>query len=210
MASHTGKIRLLIVDDHPMLRAGVAAVISVQPDMQLVGEVSTAEEGVACFRSLRPDVTLMDIQMPGMGGVEAIGQIRAHSPDARILVLTTYAGDAQALRALRAGAAGYLLKSSLRRELVDAIRAVAEGRRALAPAVAQEIALHAGAEALSDREVGILQQVAGGKANKEIARALAISEDTVKSHLKNIYGKLGVDDRAHAVAMAIKRGIIFV
>ncbi|MEW5687892.1 MAG: response regulator transcription factor [Pseudomonadota bacterium] len=202
------RIRLLIVDDHPMLREGVGAVIAAQTDMQVVGEASSAEEGLTLFDALRPDVTLMDIQMPGMDGVEAIERIRAGTPDARILVLTTYAGDAQALRALRAGAAGYLLKSSLRRELIDAIRAVHGGQRAVAPAVAQEIALHAGGLALSDREIMILRQVADGQANKEIARALSISEDTVKSHLKSIYSKLDVDDRAHAVAVAMRRGII--
>lgn len=198
----------MIVDDHPMLREGVDAVIGAQPDMELVGEASSAEEGVELFTQLSPDVTLMDIQMPGMDGVEAIEHIRARAPDARILVLTTYAGDVQALRALRAGAAGYLLKSSLRRELIDAIREVHGGRRAVAPTVAQEIALHAGAETLSDREIMILRHVANGQANKAIAQALSISEDTVKSHLKNVYAKLGVDDRAHAVTVARQRGIL--
>ena len=202
------RIRLLIVDDHPMLREGVSAMIATQPDMLVAGEAASAEEGIDLFRSLRPDVTLMDLQMPGMNGIEAIGRLRAEAPEARFLVLTTYGGDAQALRALRAGAAGYLLKSSMRRELVDAIRTVHAGGRAVAAAVAQEIALHAAGETLSDREIAILLQVANGQANKQIAQTLSISEDTVKSHLKSIYAKLDVDDRAHAVATAIRRGII--
>lgn len=206
--STTKRIRLLIVDDHPMLREGVGAVLAAQPDMELVGEASTAEEGVALFRALQPDVTLMDIQMPGMDGVQAIELIRSEAPNAHILVLTTYDGDAQALRALRAGAAGYLLKSSLRRQLIDAIRAVHEGRRAIAPAVAQAVALGSLGPLLSDREIAVLERVAQGLANKDIARSLSISEDTVKSHLKNIYSKLGVDDRTHAVTVANRRGII--
>lgn len=201
-------LRLLIVDDHPMLREGVGAVIAAEPDMRVVGEASTAEEGIARFAELRPDVTLMDLQMPGMDGVEAIARIVAMTPTARILVLTADAGDAQALRALRAGAAGFLLKSSLRRELISAIRAVNEGQRAVAPKVAQEIALNAAAPALSGREIDILLRVANGESNKAIARSLSISEDTVKTHLKSVYAKLGVDDRAHAVTVAVRRGII--
>ncbi|MFC3711240.1 response regulator [Sphingoaurantiacus capsulatus] len=202
------KIRILVVDDHPMLREGVVAIVSSEPDMHVVGEASSGLEGIELFRQLGPDVTLMDLQMPGMDGVEAIERLRAEAPNARFLVLTTFAGDTQALRALRAGAAGYLLKSGLRRELIDAIRAVHSGCRAVAPAVAQEIALHAAEEPLSDREVAVLIEVANGRANKEIARALSITEDTVKSHLKSIYAKLGVDDRAHAVTVANRRGII--
>lgn len=201
-------IRILIVDDHPMLREGLAAVIANETDMALVGEASSGEEGVECFRSLQPDVTLMDLQMPGMGGIGAIASIRAESPDAKILVLTTYAGDAQALRALRAGAAGYLLKSSLRAELTNAVRAVYQGERAVTAPVAHQIAIHAATEPLSDREISVLEKVALGFANKEIGRALEIGEETVKSHLKNIYAKLNVDDRAHAVAVANRRGII--
>ena len=206
--TNPAEIRILIVDDHPMLREGIAAVIANESDMALVGEASNGEEGIERFRTLQPDVTLMDLQMPGMDGIEAITAIRAETPDAKILVLTTYAGDAQALRALRAGAAGYLLKSSLRVELMDSVRAVYQGQRAVAAPVAHEIAIHAATEPLSDREISVLKQVALGRANKEIGRALTIGEETVKSHLKNIYAKLNVDDRAHAVTVASRRGII--
>jgi len=207
-STNPAEIRILIVDDHPMLREGIAAVIANESDMALVGEASNGEEGIERFRTLQPDVTLMDLQMPGMDGIEAITAIRAETPDAKILVLTTYAGDAQALRALRAGAAGYLLKSSLRVELMDSVRAVYQGQRAVAAPVAHEIAIHAATEPLSDREISVLKQVALGRANKEIGRALTIGEETVKSHLKNIYAKLNVDDRAHAVTVASRRGII--
>ncbi len=201
-------IRILIVDDHEMLREGVASVIERQEDLLVVGEARTGREAVDQYRLLQPDVTLMDIQMPDMDGVAAIEVIRQDWPNARILVLTTYSGDTQALRALRAGAAGYLLKSSLRRELLDAIYAVHEGRRAVAPEIAQEIAVHAAGDAISERETAILREVANGMANKEIARALRISEDTVKTHLRSIYSKLDVDDRTHAVIVASRRGII--
>ena len=207
-STNPAEIRILIVDDHPMLREGIAAVIANESDMALVGEASNGEEGIERFRTLQPDVTLMDLQMPGMDGIEAITAIRAETPDAKILVLTTYAGDAQALRALRAGAAGYLLKSSLRVELMDSVRAVYQGQRAVAAPVAHEIAIHAATEPLSDREISVLKQVALGRANKEIGRALTNGEETVKSHLKNIYAKLNVDDRAHAVTVASRRGII--
>lgn len=207
-STNPAAIRILIVDDHPMLREGIAAVISNEDDMVLVGEASSGEEGIELFRVLKPDVTLMDLQMPGIDGIEAITRIRAENPDAKILVLTTYAGDAQALRALRAGASGYLLKSSLRVELMDSVRAVHQGERAVAAPVAHQIAIHAATEQLSDREISVLEQVALRLANKEISRALDIGEETVKSHLKNIYAKLNVDDRAHAVTVANRRGII--
>jgi DNA-binding NarL/FixJ family response regulator len=201
-------IRVLVVDDHPMLREGVAAVLALQSDMVLVGEAENGAEAVARYRDLRPDVTLMDLQMPGMNGLEAIEAIRAEFPAGRIVVLTTYAGDVQALRALKAGAVGYLLKGALRRELLDTIRNVHAGRRHLQPEVAHEIALHAIDDALSDREIHVLRLVAAGRANKQIAWDLSLSEDTVKAHLKSIFAKLDVADRTHAVTVAAKRGMI--
>jgi DNA-binding NarL/FixJ family response regulator len=202
------RIRVLLADDHPMLREGVAAVLRNQPDMEVVGEASDGMEAVEGFLRLQPDVTLMDLQMPRMDGVEAIARIRAESPQARVIVLTTYAGDVKALRALRAGASGYLLKSTIRNDLVEAIRAVHGGGRHLPPDVATSIALHAVGEALSEREVAILTLVAGGNANKQIAWKLSMSEDTVKTHMKSIFTKLGVSDRTHAVTVAARRGII--
>lgn len=201
-------IRILTVDDHPLLREGIAAILGLQPDMQLVGEAEDGMQAIKSFRELRPDVTLMDLQMPILNGVEAIGRIRKDFPDARIIVLTTYAGDVQALRAMRAGAAGYLLKGALRRDLLDAIRAVHGGRRYLSPEIAQQIALHSSEDSLSEREIGVLRLVALGKANKEIAGELSVSEDTVKAHLKSIFAKLNVGDRTQAVTLALKRGII--
>ncbi|WP_448662929.1 response regulator [Sphingomonas sp. CJ20] len=202
------RIRILIADDHPMLREGVSAVIEMQADMEIVGEAEDGEEAIARYEQLRPDITLMDLRMPGTSGVTAIEAIRRKHPDARIIVLTTFTGDAQALHALRAGASGYLLKSSLRRDLLDAIRSVHAGRRHLQPEIAADIALHAIDDALSPREIDILQLIAGGNANKEIARALQLSEDTIKSHIKSIFAKLYVSDRTHAVTVAARRGII--
>jgi DNA-binding NarL/FixJ family response regulator len=201
-------IRILVVDDHPVLRDGVAALLENQTDMVLAGEAGNGSEAVERFRQLRPDVTLMDLQMPGMNGVEAIGAIRAVNPQARIIVLTTYAGDAQAVRALKAGAAGYLLKSSLRTELIDAIHDVHRGQRHVHREVAGEIAMHVADEPLSEREVAILRLVSVGQANKQIASKLGLSEETVKGHLKSIFAKLDVADRTHAVTMAVRRGII--
>lgn len=204
----TKPIRIMIADDHPILRDGVAALLAGEPDMLLVGEASDGAEAVHSYGALRPDVTLMDLQMPGMGGVAAIRAIRDEYPRARILVLTTYDGDAQAAEALRAGAAGFLLKTALRRELLDTIRTVHAGRRYVPAAIAQEIALHAGDEALSEREQAVLALVARGLANKEVAWELGVAEDTIKTHLKNIFGKLGVSDRTLAVTTAIRRGIL--
>jgi DNA-binding NarL/FixJ family response regulator len=201
-------IRILTVDDHPLLREGIAAILGLQSDMQLVGEAEDGAQAIKIFRELRPDVTLMDLQMPILNGVETIARIRKDFPDAKIIVLTTYAGDVQALRAMRAGAAGYLLKGALRRDLLDTIRAVHGGRRYLSPEIAQQIALHSSEDSLSEREIGVLRLVAMGKANKEIAGELSVSEDTVKAHLKSIFAKLNVGDRTQAVTLALKRGII--
>jgi len=201
-------IRILTVDDHPLLREGIAAVVEGQSDMELVGEAANGLEALQVFRDCRPDVTLMDLQMPEMGGVDAIGAIHREFPDARIVVLTTYQGDAQALRAFKAGASGYLLKSMLRRELVDTIRSVHAGRRRIPPEIAAGIAEHASDDALTSREIEVLRQVADGNGNKRIAHLLRISEETVKAHMKNILAKLAANDRTHAVTIAVRRGII--
>ena len=201
-------IQILVVDDHPVLREGVASILEDRTDMVVAGEACDGAEAIARFRALRPDVTLMDLQMPVMNGVDAIIAIRSEFPDARILVLTTYAGDVQAVRALKAGATGYLLKSSLRTEMLDAIHNVHRGRRHVHGDVAAEIALHITDDSLSNREVAVLRLVAIGKANKEIARAMDLSEETVKAHLKHIFAKLDVADRTHAVTVAARRGII--
>jgi DNA-binding NarL/FixJ family response regulator len=201
-------IKILAVDDHAVLREGIAAIIQAEPDMILAGEASDGAAAVELFRSLRPDVTLMDLQMPGLSGVEAIKAIRQEYPGARIVVLTSFGGDKLALDAIKAGASGYLLKGALRRELLDTIRSVHAGRHRVQPEVAQEIAIHAGEDDLTPREKTVLRLVAAGKANKQIARELSLSEDTVKMNLKNIFSKLDVDDRTHAVIVAVKRGII--
>jgi DNA-binding NarL/FixJ family response regulator len=200
-------IRILTVDDHPLLREGIAAVIEGQSDMQLVGEAANGLEALQVFRDCRPDVTLMDLQMPEMDGVDAIGAIHREFPEARIVVLTTYQGDAQALRAFKAGASGYLLKSMLRRELVDTIRSVHAGRRRIPPEIATGIAEHASDDALTLREIEVLRRVADGNGNKRIAHHLGIAEETVKAHMKNILAKLGANDRTHAVTIAVRRGI---
>jgi DNA-binding NarL/FixJ family response regulator len=201
-------ITVMVVDDHPLMREGIAGVIDGQPDMRLVAEAANGLEAVENFRLHRPAVTLMDVRMPEMDGIGAIQAIRADFPDARLVVLTTYRGDVQALRAIRAGATGYLLKSSIRIELLETIRAVHRGQRCIPPAVAAELAAHMGEEALSEREIGVLRLVASGNSNKRIAAILGISEETVKAHVRNILSKLDANDRTHAVTIALARGII--
>ncbi len=197
-----------MVDDHPLLREGIAAVIEGQPDLEVVGEATNGREAVEQFRARKPDIVLMDLQMPVMGGIEAISAIRSEFPNARIVVLTTYKGDTQALRAFKAGASGYLLKSMLRKELLDTIRSVHAGHRRIPPEIANEIAEHHTDDALSQREIEVLQRVAAGGANKIIAGELNISEETVKAHMRSILAKLSANDRTHAVMIALKRGII--
>jgi len=201
-------IRILTVDDHPLLREGVAALVASQSDMEVIGEASDGLEALEKFRKHRPDITLMDLVMPKMKGVDAIIAIRAEFPDARIIVLTTYTGDVQVLGALKAGARGYLLKGLLRKELLETVRAVHAGRKCIPPEIAAQIAEHAGDEALSAREIEVLRLIGGGNANKQIADLLSITEETVKGHIKNILAKLSANDRTHAVTIGLKRGII--
>jgi len=201
-------IRVLSVDDHALLREGIAALVGNQTDMELVAEACDGREAVELYREHRPDVTLMDLQMPEMGGIDALSAIRGEFPEARIIVLTTYTGDIQVMRAMKAGARAYLLKGLLRKELVETIRAVHAGQRRMAPEIAAEIAEHATDDALTAREVDVLRLIAGGNANKEIAAQLAITEETVKGYVKNILAKLGAKDRTHAVTIGLKRGVI--
>jgi DNA-binding NarL/FixJ family response regulator len=201
-------IRILVVDDHPIMREGIVSAIEFESDMVLAATACNGSEAIAAFRQHRPDVTLMDLQMPKTSGLDAIKTIRAEFPEARIVVLTTYQHDAQAIAALRAGAAGYLLKNMLRKELTEAIRAVHAGRRRISAEIAAEIAEHATDSALSEREIEVLRCVSGGSANKTIATQLGITEETVKAHMKSILAKLEAQDRTHAVAIAIKRGIL--
>ena len=208
MSSAPKLIRILTVDDHPLLRKGIATLVNTEPDMKLVAEASNGQEAIESFRVHRPDVTLMDIQMPGFNGIEAICEIQREFPDARIIVLTTYTGDAQVLRALKAGARAYVLKGHVHRELLEAIRAVHAGQKKIPPDVAAELAEHATDDELTSREIDVLRLIASGNSNKLIADQLSIGEATVKSHVTNILSKLGANDRAHAVTIGLKRGII--
>ena len=201
-------ITILAVDDHPLFRSGIVAVLQEEPDIVVVGEASNGKEAVERFRLHRPNVTLMDLQMPVMDGIEAMVAIRADFPAARFIALTTYRGDVQVVRALKAGATGYLLKSTLREELAGTIRAVHAGRRWVPAEIAAEITEHVAEDALSNREVEVLRRIARGTSNKIIADQLAISEATVKSHVKSILSKLQANDRTHAVSIALKRGFI--
>jgi DNA-binding NarL/FixJ family response regulator len=202
------RIRILTVDDHPLILEGIANVLHRQPDMELVGEASDGYEAIEAFAKLRPDVVLVDLQMPGMNGIDTIIAILAKWPSARCVVLTTYAGDVQATRALKAGAKGYLLKSMLRKELVDTIRTVHAGKSRVPAEIASEVASHLNSDALSEREIEVLRLVREGCSNKVVADRLTISEDTVKGHMRSILSKLNANDRTHAVMIAVRRGFI--
>jgi DNA-binding NarL/FixJ family response regulator len=199
---------VLTVDDHPLLRDGIVALVNSQADMKVVAEASNGREAVDRFREHRPDITLMDLRMPDVDGIETMTEIIQEFPDARIIVLTTYSGDALIVRALKAGAQGYLLKGQLRKELLDTIRSVHSGRKRISPEVAVQVANHAADSLLTLREIDVLQLIAEGNANKVVADRLKITEDTVKAHVRNILSKLGANDRTHAVTIALKRGII--
>ncbi len=208
MSTNRSVIRILAVDDHPLLREGIAALIKAEADMELVAEASDGEEAIKQFRLHRPDVTLMDVQMPNLNGIEAISRIKNEFPDAKIIVLSTYSGDIQVLRAIEAGARGYILKAHVRRELLDAIRSVHAGHKRIPPEVAAELAEHAADDELSSREIDVLRLIAAGGGNKQIADKLCIAETTVKSHIRSILSKLGANDRTHAVTIGLQRGII--
>jgi DNA-binding NarL/FixJ family response regulator len=206
--SQHGLIRILTVDDHPILRKGIASLVNAESDMKLVAEASGGQEAIDLYRLHRPDVTLMDLQMPEMNGAEAISEIQSEFQDARIIVLTTYSGDAQILKALRAGARAYILKGHVHRELLETIRAVHVGQKRIPPDIAAQLADHATDDALSPREIDVLRLIGAGNSNKLIADQLSIGEATVKSHVANILSKLGANDRAHAVTIGLKRGMI--
>ena len=208
MSSDPSPIRILSVDDHPLIRQGVAGLVAIQADMNLIAEAANGREAIQQFHRHRPDITLMDLQMPEMNGLDAIIAIRGEFPEARIIVLTTYAGDVQALRALKAGARAYLLKDSLHKELLATIRAVHAGKKSMSPEVSFQLAEHATDDALTSAEVRVLRLIAAGNANKEIAAQLSTSEDTVKGQVRNILSKLDAKDRTHAAMIGLKRGII--
>jgi DNA-binding NarL/FixJ family response regulator len=208
VSSDPGQIRILSVDDHPLIRQGVAGLVATQADMNVIAEAANGREAIQQFHRHRPDITLMDLQMPEMNGFDAMIAIRGEFPEARIIVLTTYAGDVQALRALKAGARAYLLKDSLHKELLATIRAVQAGKKSMSPEVSFQLAEHATDDALTPAEVRVLRLIAEGNANKEIAAQLSTSEDTVKGQVRNILSKLGAKDRTHAAMIGLKRGII--
>jgi DNA-binding NarL/FixJ family response regulator len=208
MTADPGSIRILTVDDHPLVRRGIATLVGGELDMSLVAEASNGREAIQQFRTHRPDVTLMDIQMPEMNGVDAMIAIRGEFPEARIIVLTTYTGDVQILRAIKAGARAYLLKNSLHKELVEMIRCVHSGKKALSTEASMQLAEHATDDALTPAQIRVLRLIAEGNANKEIAEQLSVSEETVKGQVRNILSKLGANDRTHAAMIGLKRGII--
>lgn len=208
MDADCSRIRILAVDDHPVVREGIAGLLDVEPDLTLVGQASDGREAIQKFRSLRPDVSLMDLQMPEMNGLDALMAIRGEFPDAKIIVLTTYSGDVQIMRALKAGAQAYLLKNSLHKELLETIRAVHAGRKTLSPEVSYQLAEHLADDQLTPAEVSVLKLIAAGNANKQIADQLAITEETVKSRVKCILSKLSANDRTHAATIGLRRGII--
>ena len=206
--SNSAPIRIFSIDDHPLMREGIAAIIRNEPDMLLVAEASNGREAIQGFREHRPDITLMDLRLPDISGIDAMVAIRTEFADARIIMLTTFEGDVEIRRALQAGAAGYMLKTMPRRQLVEMIRRVHAGKKHIPPEIAAHLAEHMGDESLSKREVDVLQKIAGGNRNGDIAELLFISEETVKGHVKHIMEKLGASDRTEAVAIGIRRGII--
>ena len=208
MSTDASSIRILAVDDHPLIRQGIAGLVAVQSDMTLAAEASNGRDAIQQFRTHRPDVTLMDLQMPEMNGVDAIIAIRNEFPEARIIVLTTYTGDVQILRALKAGARAYLLKNLLHKELLETIRAVYAGKKTLSPEASFQLAEHTTDDALTPGEISVLRLIAAGNANKQIADQLSVTEETVKGRVKNILSKLGANDRTHAAMIGVKRGII--